>query len=68
MKKTLEFQVMFYTNEDDGIHIDSEYYYEYPSDSTIKSLAISLNSKYAELYYDRYKDESYMELLESFIF
>lgn len=65
MKKALEFQAMFYTNENDGIHIDSEYFYESPSDDDIEFIAKSINSSYVELYYDKYKDESYMELSET---
>jgi hypothetical protein len=65
MKNKLEFQAMFYTNENERLHIDSEYFNEYPTDESIESLAEKLNSKYVELYSDSYNDESYSKLLES---
>jgi flagellar motor protein MotB len=61
-----KFQAMFYTNEDDGYHIDSEYFDVYPSESDIEYLAKSLNSKYVEIYEDRHNDDSYTFLEETY--
>ncbi len=61
-----KFQAMFYTNEDDGYHIDSEYFDVYPSESDIEYLAKSLNSKYVEIYRDRHNDDSYTFLEETY--
>ena len=61
-----KFQAMFYTNEEDGSHIDSEYFNEYPSSEDIEFIANSLNSKYVEIYEDRHKDDSYDSLEETY--
>lgn len=58
----MKFQAMFYTNEEDGIHIDSEYFNEYPSEDDIRFIAKSIYSTYVEVYEDTSNDDSYMKL------
>lgn len=56
-------KVIFYEDENmEGI-IDSEHYFDEPSTEDVESMMKTLESKYAQLYYDVYDTDEYDELI-----
>jgi hypothetical protein len=57
----MKFQAIFLDTERSVI--DSEYYEKQPTDSEVLELASKLNSPIIQIYYDRYENENYDELI-----
>lgn len=61
-----KYQAIFYESRGDGIClgdiIDTEYFEGDPSDKAIENLAISLGSKYVQVYCDVHNNDEYDDL------
>ena len=66
MKNKTKFSVTFFDKNSE--RIDTEYYFNDPTNKEVEILAQKLEAKTGVLYYDKYNNDSYDELVAEYEF
>lgn len=62
-EEKLLYQVIYYENDKPSGIIETEHYYDEPTEQVVRKMMVELNSSFSQVYYDKYDTEEYDELV-----
>lgn len=62
-EEKLLYQVIYYENDEPSGIIETEHYYDEPTEEVVRKMMVELNSSFSQVYYDKYDTEEYDELV-----